>query len=82
MYFVYIIECRDRSLYTGITTDVARRLDEHQRGVGARYTAARGALRVVYTEECETRSAALKREANIKSLSRTQKLALVGFVED
>jgi len=77
MYFVYIIECRDQSLYTGITTDVARRFDEHRRGVGARYTAARGATKVVYIEECESRSAALKREANIKSLSRAQKLALV-----
>ncbi len=77
MYVVYMIECGDASLYTGITTDLARRLGEHQRGQGAQYTRAKVALRVVYTEEHPDRSHALKREAAIKRLPRAQKLALI-----
>lgn len=77
MYFVYILQCKDRSLYTGITTDVARRLEEHKEGTGSRYTRARGASRMLYSEEYPDRSAALKREAAIKRLSRDQKLRLV-----
>lgn len=76
MYFVYIIQCRDRSLYTGITTDVERRFAEHREGKGARYTRARGAVKVVYTEKCKNRSVASKREAEIKRMTRMEKLAL------
>ncbi len=78
MYFVYMLECQDESLYTGITTDVARRFAEHQKGIGSNFTRAKKAVRIVYTEECATRSAALKREAAIKRLTRPQKLALAG----
>lgn len=77
MYFVYILECGDRSLYTGITTDVKRRLVEHKAGEGSYYTRARGAREFVYTEPQPTRSTALKREAQIKKLTRAQKLALI-----
>lgn len=76
-YFVYILECADGSFYTGITTDVARRLAEHQSGKGAQYTRARGALRMVYVEPHADRSSASQREAAVKRLSRSQKEELV-----
>lgn len=77
MYFVYILECYDGSLYTGITTDVPRRLAEHQAGKGARYTSAKKAGKILYTEKQPTRSSALKREAEIKSWPRVKKLDLI-----
>jgi putative endonuclease len=77
MYFVYIIECKDGSLYTGITTDVLRRFREHQKGVGAHYTRAKGVKKIVYKESCSDRSSASKREAQIKRLSREGKLLLI-----
>lgn len=77
MYFVYIIECGDGSLYTGITNDVARRFEEHQSGKGARYTQAKKAKEIVYSETLPNRSAALKREASIKRMTREAKLALI-----
>ena len=75
-YFIYLLECADRSIYTGITTDVARRLDEHKNGVGARYTLSHGAKKILYTEQYATRGQALKREAEIKRWPRNKKLAL------
>lgn len=77
MYIVYILECNDGSLYTGITTDIKRRFVEHQEGVGSNYTKARGAKAIVYTEEAANRSVASKCEAAIKKLSREQKLRLI-----
>lgn len=77
MYTLYILQCRDGTLYTGVTTSVERRVAEHKAGTGARYTRARGVRRLVYTEECGTRSQALKRELAVKALSRREKLALV-----
>lgn len=76
-YFVYILECEDDSLYTGVTTDIERRFEEHKSGKGSIYTRARGARRIVYTEKQPNRSAAQKREAEIKRLTRTEKRALV-----
>ena len=80
MYFVYILECGDGTLYTGITTDVARRFTEHQKKIGAHYTSARGAVKIVYTEEHPDRSSASKREAEIKKMTRKGKLGLVARV--
>jgi len=77
MYFVYIIKCKDGSLYTGITTDVLRRFDEHKNGKGGHYTRARGVLKVDYTEKRKNRSEASKREAEIKKLTRQEKLELI-----
>lgn len=77
---VYILECSDRTLYTGITTDMARRLKEHAAGTGAKYTKRRGPFTVRYTEGHRTRSDALKREAAIKSLDRSCKIALIATV--
>lgn len=77
MYFVYIIECRDASLYTGITTDVGRRFKEHKEGRGGRYTRAKKVKKLLYFEKQKDRSSALKREAQIKRLPKSKKLALV-----
>ncbi|MDP2655647.1 MAG: GIY-YIG nuclease family protein [bacterium] len=76
-YFVYILECKDGSLYTGITTDVKRRFFEHKSGIGSNFTRAKKAKRIVYTEQYLDRSSAQKREAEIKRLTREKKLALL-----
>jgi predicted GIY-YIG superfamily endonuclease len=76
-YFVYILECADKSLYTGITNDLERRFNEHFSGKGCRYTKANPPTKARYTEEYPSRSDALKREAQIKSWSRTKKIALI-----
>ena len=77
MYFVYILKCIDASLYTGITTDVERRLKEHKKGTGGNYTRSRKPVKILYTERFPDRSSASKREAAIKRLSRAEKLKLV-----
>ena len=75
---LYIIEASDASLYTGITTDVERRFDEHLRGLkGAKYFNGRRPLDVVYREDGHSRSSASRREAEIKKLTRRQKQALI-----
>ena len=74
---LYILRCGDGTLYTGITTDVARRFDEHSNGKGAKYTRGRGPLELVYQEECGDKSAASRREWEIKALSREEKLQLI-----
>ena len=79
-WFVYMLRCGDGSLYTGATDDVARRLAVHQRGKGGRYTRSHLPVSLAYWEELPDRSAALRREAEIKRLSRTEKLALAGEV--
>lgn len=76
-WMVYILECSDGSLYTGITNDMERRLKEHRTGRGAKYTKHRRPVTVQYTEYQDTKSAALTREAAIKSLDRGEKLALI-----
>ena len=76
-YWVYILRCADGTLYTGSTDDVDRRAAAHNSGRGAKYTRGRGPVAVVYREECPDKSAALKREAAIKRLTRPQKLALL-----
>ncbi len=78
MYFVYILRCADKTLYTGITTDVDRRFSEHASGRGAAYTRAKKAGRIVYVEARASRSAALVREAAIKKLSKIHKEKLIG----
>jgi putative endonuclease len=77
MYTIYILRCADDSFYTGITTDLERRFKQHKQGTASHYTRAHGAVEMVYTEKKRTRSAALKREAAIKKLSRQQKQELV-----
>ena len=74
---VYMLRCRDRSLYTGITNDVPRRLAAHGAGRGGAYTRSRRPVRLVYREPAKDRSAALRREAALKRLTAQQKWALV-----
>jgi putative endonuclease len=81
MYFVYILECGDGSLYTGITTDVERRFEEHKSKRGGHYTSAHGAARIIYTEGHPDRSSASRREAEIKRLSREKKLEVVASLQ-
>ncbi len=77
-WLVYILECGDGTLYTGITTDLQRRLRAHARGKASKYVRARLPIRVVYQEKHETRSCALRRESQIKGLTRREKLGLAG----
>lgn len=76
-YFVYILECLSGALYTGITTDLKRRFKEHRSGKGGHYTSADPPVKYRYYEARADRSEALKREAQIKGLTRTKKLALI-----
>jgi putative endonuclease len=77
MHYVYVLECADGSYYTGYTTDVERRVAEHDAGEGAKYTRGRTPVELVHVEEYETRSAAMSREHEIKSLSRRGKERVV-----
>ena len=74
---LYILRCCDGSLYTGITTDIGKRVAAHNCGKGAKYTRSHKPVELVYSEECEDHSAALKRELEIKSMSRECKLKLI-----
>lgn len=75
--FVYMLRCKDGSLYTGWTNDLEHRLAMHNSGRGAKYTRGRGPLELVYSEELLDKEAALRRECAIKKLRREQKLALL-----
>ena len=77
LWFVYILECADGTLYTGMTNDIERRLEQHNAGTAARYTRARTPVKLVYQEKSENRSTALKREYAIKQLTRKQKDQLI-----
>lgn len=77
VWYLYILRCGDNTLYTGITTDVHKRLEVHRSGKGAKYTRGRGPLELVYREECGSHSDALKREIEVKRLGRTEKLQLL-----
>jgi len=77
MWWVYIVECVDNSLYTGITTNIDRRIKEHNTSnKGAKYTRSRRPVSLIYKESCENRSIASKREYEIKKLKRADKLLL------
>lgn len=76
-WVVYILECSDGSLYTGITTDLAHRITEHEQGNGARYTRGRGPFSIKYMEYCNNRVEASRREVSIKALSRAKKFELI-----
>ena len=79
MFFVYLILCKDGTIYTGITTDIKRRFMEHKDSKGGHYTSSRKVVKVLYTENHEDRSSALKREAQIKGWRREKKLNLIKF---
>jgi len=82
-YYLYILECSDKTLYTGIATDVARRVGEHNNSQkGAKYTARRRPVKLTFSKEFASRSAALKEECRVKKLSRTEKLYMIGNVDN
>ena len=81
-WFVYRLQCGDGSLYTGCTDDVQRRLQVHRSGKGAKYTRSRLPLELAYREEVPDRSAALRREAAIKKMTRQEKLSLIKQAEE
>ena len=80
-WYLYILRCGDGTLYTGITTDVEKRLETHRAGKGAKYTRGRQPLELVYQEICENHSHALKRELAVKRLTRLEKEKLVASSE-
>ncbi|HZJ68534.1 MAG TPA: GIY-YIG nuclease family protein [Candidatus Eisenbacteria bacterium] len=77
MNYVYILECKDGTFYTGWTKDIKRRLAEHNSGLGAKYTRGRCPVELRYVEEFETKEAAMSREFAIKKLSRAEKKQLI-----
>jgi putative endonuclease len=77
VHFVYIVRCADGTFYTGYARDPRKRAKAHNSGKGAKYTARRLPVRLIYSEPCESRSAALKREYQLKCLTRPEKEALV-----
>lgn len=79
MYSVYIIECHDKSLYTGVTNDLERRFNQHKNKQGGHYTSSKRVVKIIYTEKYPNRSAALKREFQIKGWTRKKKLNLIQF---
>ena len=80
MYFLYILECSDNTLYTGITTNLERRIKEHNNSkLGAKYTKVRRPVKLVFSKEFENRSEASKEESRIKKLTRLQKIELLNL---
>ncbi|MDQ7009290.1 MAG: GIY-YIG nuclease family protein [Candidatus Gracilibacteria bacterium] len=79
MYKVYILKCSDNTLYTGITTDLEKRLKQHNGDIlgGAKYTLSRKPVELLYSEDSENRSTATKREMQIKKFNREKKLELI-----
>ncbi len=77
-WLVYVLRCRTGELYTGCTTDIQRRVREHNSGTGSKFTRSRLPVTLVYREELVSRSAALRRERAIKAMKRSEKLLLVG----
>lgn len=78
-YFVYILMCNDDTFYTGITNNIEHRMQVHKEGKGSKYVRARLPFKLVYSEEYETKSEALKRELQIKALKREEKLELLNL---
>lgn len=76
MYFVYLLLCSDKSIYTGITTNLERRFNEHKNKKGGHYTSSRKVKKIIHTEQFNTRSGASRREAEIKRWPRQKKLEL------
>lgn len=74
---LYLVKCADRSLYTGITNDLQRRIAQHNNGTASRYTRSRLPVELVYCEGCRDKSGALKKERRVKSLSRSAKEAYI-----
>lgn len=80
-HYVYVLRCADESLYTGYTTDVERRVAEHDAGEGAKYTRGRTPVELVHVESFDSKSEAMSREYEVKQFSRRRKERLVGLRE-
>jgi putative endonuclease len=76
-WYVYVLECGDGTLYTGVTTNLDRRFEEHKNGIGSKYTKSKKAKKIIYFENCSSRSEAGKRETAIKHMTRKEKLSLI-----
>ena len=76
-WFLYIVRCKDDKLYTGISNDVDKRVEAHNKGKGCRYTKYRCPVELVYQEECGTKSSATKREFKVKTFTKQKKLSLI-----
>ena len=74
MWYVYILECKDDSLYTGITNDLDKRMNAHKKGVGSKYVKWKGFARLLHTIEVEDKSSAAKLEYQIKQMERNEKI--------
>ncbi|WP_294154209.1 GIY-YIG nuclease family protein [uncultured Clostridium sp.] len=81
MNYVYIVECSDGTLYTGWTNNLERRVKQHSNGSGAKYTRGRGPVKLVYYEEYDEKTDAMKREYEIKRYSRKDKLKMIGTMQ-
>ncbi|HRY36269.1 MAG TPA: GIY-YIG nuclease family protein [Candidatus Magasanikbacteria bacterium] len=82
MFFVYILKCKDKTLYTGITTDLKRRIFEHNSSsLGAKYTRARRPVKLVWSKKFKTRSLACKTEWKIKQMKRGEKMKLIKTIK-
>lgn len=79
MWFVYVLLCKDKSLYTGISNNLEKRLSDHINGKGGHYTKSHKPIKLIYSEKLTTKSAALKRELEIKSWNRAKKIKLLGL---
>ncbi len=77
MWYVYLVLCKDQSIYTGITNNLKQRFKQHQDGKGGKYTRSHKVAKILHSEKKHTRSTALKREAQIKSWPREKKLQLI-----
>jgi len=80
-WYVYIVRCRDGTLYTGIAIDVEKRIDKHNSGLGAKYTRSRCPVKLVMTEKCKSENEARKREAEIKGWTRIEKDNFINLVK-
>jgi len=77
MYYVYILHCSDGSIYTGYAIDIKRRLQEHREGKGSKYVRSRLPVKLIYIERFRSKSRAMKREIEIKSLDREEKIKML-----
>jgi len=76
-WVLYVLKCRDNTLYTGITSDISRRINQHNNGTASRYTRSRLPVKLIFSEPCRNRSQALKKEYAMKQLSRKEKNAYI-----
>jgi putative endonuclease len=77
IWFTYIVECSDKTLYTGTTNDINERIDKHNKGTGAKYTKGRGPVKILYCHSFESRSEACKHEYELKQYSKNDKLSII-----